>query len=263
MKKMDLDGTLAHRVGKDVSPKTPGRAYPYLLRLVQFLEKELPDVPHYYKGGFFIGEYTKEPRYTQDVDMSVMELSAYERVKDVLRKLGDELVASGEISKYVVKEQASERSSGGAKYYAPEGSILFSVDIGYQETPCTTVALDMDDVGNIRVSTVEQMLSDKLSALFSDRRLRRIKDIYDAWHILTHCDVDMNKVILCLDRRGLYPLSADMVPLTDERLPAIQHAYESLAIYSRATNMPVAKPDFFEVAQVVGAFYSNITDAEV
>lgn len=38
MKKMDLTGTQSHRVGKDLSPRTPDRAWPYLKKLVQFLE---------------------------------------------------------------------------------------------------------------------------------------------------------------------------------------------------------------------------------
>ncbi len=263
MKKMDLDGSLARRVGKDVSPKTPGRAYPYLEQLVKFLEKELPDVPHYYQGGFFLGVYTKQPRYTQDVDMSIIELSAYERVKDVLIKFGEKLVIEGMISDFVVKPTTSERSSGGAKYYAMDGSVLFSIDIGYHEKPLRTVTLYPTSVGRLRITTVEQMLCDKASALYSSRRRRRIKDLFDAWHIISTCDLDDSSFISCLSDRNLYPLPSVDGPFTYTSIEGMEEAYGTLLMVQAKNNRAFSMPSFSEVVEVVGTYFSKFSDAEV
>lgn len=259
VKRMNFD----RRVGKDISPRTPGRAHPHLLALLKFLEQELPDIQHYYQGGFFIGEYTKEPRYTQDLDMSILELPAYERVKQALVKYGDYLTSTNVISRYAVKDSVSERSSGGAKFYAPDGSTLFSIDIGFHEIPLQTVAIEISDVGNISITTVEQMLCDKLSALFSDRRLRRIKDLYDAWHILTTCQVDAQQLIFCLNQRNLFPLPSVDAPFTDDHIVRVEAAYNTLSVVDVGNERAKELPKFSNVIEVVGGFYITLTDAEV
>lgn len=263
LKKMDLDGNLKSRIGKDISPKTPGRAYPYLKRLVQYFEQELHDVPHYYKGGFFIGEYTGEPRYTQDVDMSVVYLSTYERVKEVLTSFGEMLLSSGEISKYIIKAEASESSSGGAKYYALDGSILFSTDIGYQENPMSVQAVNIQDVGPVTVSRVEQMLCDKVAALYSDRKFRRVKDLFDAWHILSNCQVDEDVFIQCLVNAGKAPLPSCDGPFTYENIDRMEQSYNSLVIFPVFGKKAYTAPKFEEVVDVVGGFCARFSDAEV
>lgn len=263
MRELNLKGEQPARPRRDVSPRTPGRAYPHLLSLVKYLETNLTDVQHFYQGGFFIGEYTKEPRYTQDVDMSILDISAYERVKEVLSAYGEQLLTEGAIGRYSIKDSASERHSGGAKYYSPDGSILFSIDIGFHEKPLETVAVDVDNIGHITITTVEQMLCDKLSAMFSDRRQRRVKDLFDAWHLLTTCEVDKEKLIICLDKRGLYPLKSEDAPFTDSRLDVMESSYNTLRIYSKRTDELISIPDFWEIVRVVGNFYSDFTDAEV
>lgn len=263
MKNMDLDGSLQHRVGKDISPKTPNRAYPYLKRLVQFLEHELEDVPHYYQGGFFIGQYTGEPRYTQDVDMTVVYLPTYERVKEVLSSFGRLLVSEGTISKYFIKSDTSERSSGGAKYYALDGSILFSIDIGFHENPLRTQALTIDDIGRVDVSCVEQMLCDKISSIYSDRRFRRVKDLFDAWHILTHCEIDDDAFIECLVRAGIAPLPSSNGPFTYDNIDRMEKSFDTVVVFPVDGKEAYPKPPFSEVIDVVGKFCARFSDAEV
>ena len=263
MKNMDLDGSLQHRVGKDISPKTPNRAYPYLKRLVQFLEHELEDVPHYYQGGFFIGQYTGEPRYTQDVDMTVVYLPTYERVKEVLSSFGRLLVSEGTISKYFIKSDVSERSSGGAKYYAPDGSILFSIDIGFHENPLRTQALTIDDIGQVNVSCVEQMLCDKISSIYSDRRFRRVKDLFDAWHILTHCEIDDDAFIECLVRAGIAPLPSNNGPFTEDNIERMEKSFSTISVYRVTDGAEIIKPDFWDIVNVVGDFCCRFSDSEV
>lgn len=263
MRKMDLTGGLERRVGKDLSPKTPNRAYPYLKRLVQYLEKELSDVPHYYQGGFFIGNYTGEPRYTQDVDMTVVYLPSYERVKDVLGDFGNLLLAEGTISKFSVKSNTSERSSGGAKYYAPDGSILFSIDIGFHENPLRTQAVAISDIGTVSVSCVEQMLCDKVSAIYSDRKFRRVKDLFDAWHILSACKIDDDIFIECLVRAGIAPLPSSNGPFTYDNVDRMEEAYNSVVVFTVESKEAYSKPTFAEVVELVGGFCARFSDAEV
>lgn len=263
MKELQLQGGIPERSRRDVSPRIPGRAHPYLVALVRYLERNLIGIDHFYQGGFFIGEYTREPRYTQDVDMSILDLSAYERVKEVLSSYGEELISVGTISRYLVKDSASERHSGGAKYYAPDGSILFSIDIGFHEKQLDTVAIDIDDIGNVTITTVEQMLCDKLSALFSDRRQRRIKDLYDAWHLITTCEIDREHLILCLDRRGLFPLKSEDSPFNLAVVDRVEDAYSRLDVVDVCTNRARMLPDFSEIDKVLTDFLSGLTDSEV
>lgn len=258
--KMDLFPKSGRR---SISPKSPDRAYPYLHRLVLYLEKELKDIPHYYQGGFFIGEYTKEPRYTQDVDLTLVYIDSYEDIKKILASFGEDLVAEGVVSKYLIKDAASERNSGGAKYYALDGSILFSIDIGYHEDALSTNVLTVSDFGEICVTTVEQMLCDKVAALYSDRKFRRVKDLFDAWHLLTSCSINDDKFIQCLVRADIAPLPSSTGPFTEDSIDRMERSFETVTIYGAKDGKEIDKPDFWDIVRVVGDFCCRFSDSEV
>lgn len=126
-----------------------------------------------------------------------------------------------------------------------------------------TVAIDVDNIGQLVVTTVEQMLCDKLSALFSDRRQRRIKDLYDVWHLLTTCDINVQKLILCLNRRGLYPLRSEDGPFTYDHIDVTEDAYSRVVVYNVGTERARSMPTFAELIETIGGFCAQLSDAEV
>lgn len=112
------------------------------------------------------------------------------------------------ITSFELKDEVIEGRSGGAKYMDAKGRILLPVDISlHGAVPLDCIVLNTSIVGTLTLTTIEQILTDKLSVLFSRTRFRRSKDLYDVWLILEHCFPDESKIRKLLSERGLYPLS--------------------------------------------------------
>lgn len=234
-----------------------------LTRLVKYLKEHLAPNIAIYKGGLFLGEYTGQPRYTQDVDISIFDVKDYIDVQKQLRYFGEELVREGLINSFEFKEEVVEGRSGGAKYRDSTGRILLSIDVSLGADILDFHILDTTIAGELRLTTIEQVLADKMSVLYSRKRFRRSKDLFDIYTILKNCEVDMNKFISCLRKREVYPLPVDKAPFNESHYEQMEHAYNTLKIQDAFTEQVIEKPSFEEVVRVVGKFSAQFMEVEI
>lgn len=252
------------------SKQGPGVETPKSLRdLLSRLARHLAQSPCLqsdtlvFKGGLFLGEHTGAPRYTQDVDVSIITADAYSRVKHVLAEFGELLIKEGVITDYELRNTVEPGHSGGAKFKGSTGRILLSVDVSLGGEKLDVVTLNTSVAGDIKMTSVEQVLADKLSVLYSPRRFRRAKDLYDVWQIINSCTIDHEKLIACLRVRNVYPLPAALAPFCEQCYEQVEHAYNTLRILDPITEELSPKPDFSEIVSTVGKFTSKFTGAEV
>lgn len=236
-----------------------------LIDFVKFLVPRLPTDAVTLKGGFVLGELTGAPRYTADIDMSLLGGASYDNLKPLLVQYGELLKQEGRCCQYeVVPDVIPGRRSGGVTYYgATPQDLLFSVDISESECAFDTITINMTGVGKVVVTSVEQVMSDKLTVLFSKKRFRRVKDVIDIYTILSTCSVDWAKVIDCLNRRGNWPLPADKYPFTEERLEQLEHAYDKYVLQNVDGSVVECKTPFKEVVQKIAPAIWPLINTEV
>lgn len=236
-----------------------------LFDFIKFLVPRLPANAVTLKGGFVLGELTGAPRYTADIDMSLLGAVPYDNLKPILVQYGELLKREGKCCQYeVVPDVIPGRRSGGVTYYgSTPQDLLFSVDISESECAFDTITINMAGVGSVVVTSVEQVMSDKLTVLFSKKRFRRVKDVIDIYTILNTCSVDWAKVIECLARRDNWPLPADKYPFTEERLEQLEHAYDKYVLQDIDGNVVEHKTPFKEVVQKIASAIWPLINTEV
>ena len=88
----------------------------------------------------------------------------------------------------------------------------------------------------------ERMLADKLSVIFSPKRFRRAKDLYDFYIIITNFDIDLIKLREALTHREL---DYNKSPMRDDVIPQYEHAYNRLQIFDiNGVDLSAVKPEF-------------------
>lgn len=117
--------------------------------------------------------------------------------------------------------------------------------------------------GTVTLTSAEQVLADKLSVLFSSKRYRRSKDLYDIWQIINNCSINEQSLVECLYVRGIYPLPASQAPFGEECYTKMEHAYNTLQIRDPDTEALTSKPPFSEAVASVGKFTASLMEAEV
>jgi len=202
----------------------------------------------------FLGQHTGKPRHTQDIDLTIVDENLYFNFRKLLAEFGEKLISTGDIVSYEIKEDIFYNQSGGAKYRDVTNRVVLSIDISWSVTELDNVLVDTEEFGTIRISSVEQILSDKLAVLFSRKRFRRSKDLYDTWLILKTCSIKEERLIKCLQERSIYSLPVDKAPFREDCYLQIEHAYNKLLITDAKIELLMEKPSFEEVVKVVGNF---------
>lgn len=211
--------------------------------IMLYMCKNLGVVVNAYKGGFMLTRLLPEyARLTHDIDFSISDKRQYEDVKTVLTNLGNILVAKGVFTSYELKEDIEERRSGGIKFVDKNGIKDFGVDVGlhdlsYGTHPWTFKGFD------INIFDFERMLSDKISAIYSVKRFRRAKDLYDFYIITSNYDIDLSKLRMYIEQRGTIEWDRD--PFREEVVTQYRIAYEKLKVRNiDGENMELEKPQF-------------------
>lgn len=211
-----------------------------------------------FKGGYVLNKIMPIPvsRDTMDIDFSISIIDYYKDVITVLNSVGENLVYDGIIQSYEIKETIGPTSSGGIKLHRDSSKVRdLGVDVGLHDINHGVVPMSILGVNVNRFST-ERMLSDKISAIFSRRRFRRPKDLYD-FYILTNCfNVSMRSLLNEVNIRNTIDWQA--TPFRDEVKVQYKKAYDSLVITDpRNTDRNDSKPEFGVVLDRVLLFYNN------
>lgn len=197
-----------------------------------------------------LGEHTGMFRLTRDVDASIVDKSCYEYVKPVLIEYCEWLKSIGAIATYEIRQEVKDDRSGGAVYKDAEGHSVVEVDISYCNPVLDSVIMHTERFGALRVSSLAQVVSDKVTVLYSRKQFRRTKDLYDLWMIAENCKVDIPRVRAILAAKGNFPLAEDATPFRADRLKELEHAYDRLVIRNIEGRM-VEKPPFGRVISLV------------
>ena len=209
-----------------------------------------------FKGGFVLTQLIKEARRTTDIDFSISEKGQYEIVKTVLHSLGEELVSKGVFVAYEIKDDIAETSSGGIKFEKADGSKNIGIDIGLHSLSYGIQEWDYMGYDCFRFE-FERMLSDKLSAIYSPKRFRRTKDLYDFYIITSNFDIDMEKLKEYIVLRNTIKWGAD--PFREEVLVQYAIAYDKLNLIG-TDGYELSKPRFDDVIAQLSTFMRGYND---
>lgn len=211
-----------------------------------------------FKGGYMLNQLMPSvSRMTRDVDFSVVSDIKYEKIKDELRIIGDYLQQVGAISSYRIKDTITPTSSGGIDFYDSNGGKYLGVDVGWHQLRNGTKWYDLS-IGHLHAFSVERMLSDKVHAIFTPKRFRRTKDLYDVYYLLENFDVDYKVFKQCIEDRG--PLDLQKSPFREEVLVQYKHAWDKLNVVSAITNERLEKPEFRLVIERLAGFVLALSD---
>lgn len=106
----------------------------------------------------------------------------------------------------------------------------------------------------VSIQEVERTLADKISAMYSKRRFRRTKDLYDFYILTNNFDVDLPKLVSYIDKRGTIDWNDS--PFTEDILVEYGKAYEKLNIIT-CDNRLLSKPRFAEIVLRLRDFMGN------
>lgn len=212
-----------------------------------------------FKGGYMLSQMlpVNESRATTDIDFSIYRKEYYSQVKDTLVAIGSELIASGVCSEWKLKDDIQPTMSGGIDFYNSSGVKVLGVDVGLHDLSWGVERVEIQGKGIIAF-TPERMLSDKISAMFTRKRFRRTKDLYDLYVISNHYDIDMVSLSLYISNRG--ELDYGLYPVRDEIMDGYRHAYDMLQLDRgiQKTVLYKEKPGFDVVMQRLKIFVDNL-----
>lgn len=170
--------------------------------IIVFVCQRLKSVKSAFKGGYTLMKILPEvARLSHDIDFSISDVEQYELVKSVLHELGTALIGMNIISSYEVKEIITETSSGGIKLQRDD-KVNLGIDIGLHNLSYGIQSWDIFGQ-EVERFMVERMLADKISAIFSRKRFRRSKDLYDLYILTASCDVNIDILRECLNERSI------------------------------------------------------------
>lgn len=202
-----------------------------------------------FHGGYVLNKIIPKDtvRGTVDVDVSIKTEAYYHKVVEVLKDIGEVLVSDGIMESYKYKEVATEECSGGLDLYRTSkerrklGADVGIRDVGRCVVPITLVS----GVDALRFS-VERMLADKMTAMHSDKRYRRTKDLYDFYIITNSFDVDVDTLRDELTNHS--SIDWNNSPMEPSIRDKYEQAYSKLRIYNG---------DDFKFAEISGVTFKN------
>lgn len=210
-----------------------------------------------FKGGYVLTKLMPdEARATEDIDFSIYDYKQYAIIKDVLAEMAECLKNYGVITEYTIKEDIGERSSGGIHMKAVDGSSDIKIDIGWHDLSYGITSWSYQGF-NCNRFEVERMLSDKISAIYSRKRFRRTKDLYDFYILTSNFDVNLATLRDYVVKRGLIDWNAD--PFREDVMREYAYAYNKLTVKS-ISGVEIIKPEFNVVIDRLRYFMSRYND---
>lgn len=207
-----------------------------------------------FKGGYVLTKLMPdEARMTEDIDFSISEEHQYYGIIPVLEDLGNDLIRLGVITGYEVKPTIGERSSGGIHMMTPGNIPDLKIDIGWHDLSWGVSSWSC--VGfDCKRFEIERMLSNKISAIYSRKRFRRTKDIYDFYILTNNFDVSLPKLKEYIINRGLIDWNAD--PFREEVVTQYAKAYDKLTV-ATCDGRIINKPELNKILLRLRDFMEN------
>ena len=209
---------------------------------------------NYYKGGYTLMKLMPDyARYSHDIDFSISTEEEYKELIPVLTELGEDLLRKGIIIKYEVKPTIHPTISGGIELYRDNIKKL-GIDIGWHDTSYGMVDWEILGFTEKRFS-VERMLSDKISAIYSRKRFRRSKDLYDVLILYNNFDINYTLLADCIDKRGTIDWANN--PFREEVLVEYAKAYDKLVI---GNPLVIEKPSFRDCIHILSFIVNKLKE---
>ena len=216
-------------------------------------------IPMNFKGSMVLkaclleAGYTEETRHTVDIDAnwySDTAPSAEQMVKSLqkaLRNCGIDLNVS------LYRMYGEGRSAGLELSDASTGDILFTMDVDVNRPASKTKIYEVNGVRFCGVAP-SQMIADKISAISTDKVLRRIKDVVDLYYISKVFVFNKAELLETLRNSGR---ALDSFNGFLRRPEDLRHSYEKFRFTGNAD-----KPPFDEVYVSVKAYIKDILPRE-
>lgn len=224
--------------------------------ILLFLCQHSERFKNFYKGGYVLMNLLpNKARYSYDIDFSISSDKQYEEIKKIFRQLGEDLKAREIIDSYEIKDVITPTSSGGIKLERRDKDNL-GIDVGWHDVSYGMENWKFHNYDLMRFS-VERMLSDKLSAIYSPKRFRRSKDLYDVYILFQSFDIDYRRLYEYIKRRNTIDWAKD--PFREDVLVQYAYAYDKLKV-NNAVNNNIQKPEFKECISVLKTIVINLNE---
>ncbi len=197
--------------------------------------------------------YPEETRHTVDIDANwytVMPPTAEQMVESLQKAISK----SGINLKVSIYRMYGEGRSAGFELSDGDSSeVLFTMDIDVNRPTTPTKIYEVAGVRFCGVAPI-QMISDKITAISTDKVFRRIKDVVDLYYISHVIPFDRSAVLENIKNSGRDLESFNSFLLCPEEL---RHAYEKFRFAG-----DVSKPPFEEVYRAVKKYIKDILPRE-
>ena len=217
-----------------------------LYRIVEEVSKE--NAPIVFKGGLAINDILSHENQNNNIERKTVDIDAnwtgnvdHNQITKTFEKAIKRVNPNYEIELYRLPDEG--RSMG---YKILDNNIVITkIDLDIKNNPFY-VTYRINDI-DVKYSSKEKIMADKLSALSNEHPFRRAKDLLDIYLILEIENIDFSKIeeILKYDNRKLGDFSTMI-----KNIKQMKDSYESL---NGITN----KPEFSEVWNKVKKYLIN------
>lgn len=216
-------------------------------------------IPMSFKGSMVLkaclieAGFSEDTRHTVDIDgnwYSDVPPTGEQMVQSLqkaLKRNGIDL----EVSLY--RMYGTGRSAGFELTDRSSGEILFSMDVDVNRPVSSTKIYEVEGIRFCGVSP-SQMITDKVSAISTDKVFRRIKDVVDLYYISKVFTFDKSEVVQVLKDTGR---ALENFRGFLGRADDLRHSYEKFRFAG-----DVSKPPFDEVYSAVKAYIKEILPTE-
>lgn len=219
--------------------------------ILEIIIRNVPHKEYAIKGGYALRKITEKARYTRDIDLSIPTQEAFQAIMKAFRIAGEKFVELGAHS-YKIRE-IEVGKSGGLEVYQEQHKSLVEADVSVQDL---SFGIQVSDF-KYRSYSLERMLCDKVRATLSQKRYRRVKDLYDIYLIVSNFRIDLDMLKDHLSRYGAV-LTAENTPFNEESILKWGHAWDKFRLLSSSETALPEKPSFDRVLAVYGELMNRI-----
>lgn len=215
------------------------------------------------KGGFRLIQTLERSRTTQDIDFSIDKGDGWKNLQDAIRASVDSL--GSEMCEIVSIREPQETMSAKIEILIKPISTVIGIDASWE--PIKVGAMKLNILGvSINAYTLCHVLSDKYCAMFSKKRFRRTKDLYDIYNILSNSDIDYAEFDDVV-KHNRNQIDWERTPIRDDVIKEYEKAWNKLVVRTIGHNhaaVTIQKPDFSSAFSIACDFilrYKMLSDS--